>query len=151
MLLADNHRESLMRGRNDSRSSLACERCRMKRKRCDAKKPICGACTQSSAQCTWPQRQKRGRKTGNVDSTLERQVNETDAGPSTSRNALAGSAAPADHGELLARESDHIIELPSAHRVSQMKRLGNDFQRQRTACERLCLQPIPRLMESCIM
>lgn len=49
------------------RVSKACDRCRRRKDKCDGKKPVCGTCEQSSAECSWnPLSKKRGLPDGYV-------------------------------------------------------------------------------------
>lgn len=65
--------QSTGRSRNDNRSSLACARCREKRKRCSGTRPVCVSCDEAEAECIWLKRKKREVKgsTKRPEVTLE--------------------------------------------------------------------------------
>jgi hypothetical protein len=46
-------------GRGATRSSLACIRCRVRRRRCSGKRPTCDQCQSEEVECQWVNRKKR--------------------------------------------------------------------------------------------
>lgn len=89
-------------GRNKPRATRACDICRVKKNRCDGKRPSCSNCEFSNLRCTYtPGQKKRGLPTGYI-SDLEKKVIAYQA-------LLAQLAAPASLGGCGLEAS--IIEL----------------------------------------
>ncbi|TPX30264.1 hypothetical protein SmJEL517_g06133 [Synchytrium microbalum] len=65
------------KGTARKRQALACERCRIKKRKCDGVKPVCGNCTKARNKfdniCTYPEHPRRkGPRSGYRDALLQR-------------------------------------------------------------------------------
>ncbi|KAK4205939.1 fungal-specific transcription factor domain-containing protein [Rhypophila decipiens] len=126
------------------RAPLACEECRMRKRRCDGAVPICGGCTKRMSSCVYlaelqekawhhdmiktlrnrlseleradQQRQERDEIQSNHDDTII--VNNQDGSPRESGPELelsvSGCNQPSNHGQMLARPASSIAQHGNA-------------------------------------